>query len=54
MEEFLKEFTDICKKHNIFLVGCGKEDERALVVNEEEGYTWIELNTDTKEYYVSD
>jgi len=51
MDEFLKELTALCKKHNIYVVGCGKEDEGAMSVYEDWS-SWIILNSKTKEYEI--
>ncbi|WP_346884352.1 hypothetical protein [Clostridium sp. UBA4395] len=50
MEAFLKDLTDLCKKHGKYIKGIGLEDDCSMYVNEKWLTTGFYLDETTKEY----
>ena len=53
MNNFIQELQDLCDKYNLYLVGCGNEDDTNLVILDVEEFDWskrIDFDFNTRKY----
>lgn len=53
MEDFIKELQELCDKHNLYIIGCGNEDDTSLVALNLEKFDWskrIAFDFNSKQY----
>lgn len=50
MEEFLKELSELCKKHGKYISGCGCEDDTTMVINQDWSKGRFYYDSTLKEY----
>ena len=50
MDEFLKELTELCKKHNKYIIGSGCEDDITMHINDDWIGSRFYFDVNSKEY----